>query len=217
MATNLSLFEPFVSTDIYGVPSPTLQFFLRQAAIKFCTDTHVINKMLSISVESSDIDTDLHDSVDLDISEYSASMQPITLMRLNINGRDWDVHYSDIQTTISDAENVLGASVKYFTFPDDNTIRIFGMEACDLTVQVALKPTQTATTVEDKLFNDWIDPIVADAKARLFALSNKSWSDLTAAAHNSTLYRRGVSTAKAKVRKGFSTKSLEIQGREFGF
>lgn len=57
-------------------------------------------------------------------------------------------------------------------------------------IWVSLKPTLTATTVEDWLYNDWWEAIAFGAVSRLLRMRDKPWTNIQEAEYFSSLYEK---------------------------
>jgi hypothetical protein len=69
--------------------------------------------------------------------------------------------------------------------------------------------------VDDLLYKDFLDTIVAGVKYRIMAMPGKEWTNLTAADVNYRLWRRGLSRAKIIAEKGRTRRSQEVNPRQF--
>jgi hypothetical protein len=67
-----------------------------------------------------------------------------------------------------------------------------------LNVSVTLKPSRTATTVEDFLYNDYMEIIEHGTKARLLRMSKQPWFDMEMSGFHAGEFDRGLT-------KGFNT------------
>ena len=216
--TALSEFEKLVSIDVIGCGTGLLTYNTRQSIIDFCDQTWILTKDINYTVSSSDIEDEINDYVDFDLAEYVSNSRPLGVLRLFIAGSEYVARYAEIVNDITEFDTVMGTSVKLFSFPDNDTIRIYNLTTADTPIylRIAFKPSQTATTVESVLFEDWVEPIVSGAKYKLQAMPNKSWSDPESAAFNRSVFKQGMASAKAKMNKGFSKRSTYVQPKSFG-
>lgn len=74
--------------------------------------------------------------------------------------------------------------------------------------RISLKPTMTATQVDDSLFNQWADEIADGAKAKLMSMPGQDWSDLKLAAYHESLYRIKRARARIRVSKSYGDVDL---------
>jgi len=89
----------------------------------------------------------------------------------------------------------------FYTNVSRNVIRVSPhpdtVQALKITGRVAVKPTRTATTVDDFLFDDWAETIAAGTKAALLSMPSKPWTSQNEAALFSMQYQTGVNEALA--------------------
>jgi len=215
MSTAITSFKTHILPDIPGVPDPMLESEIIKTISEFCTKAWVLKKTMYFEVTSSNIDDTNNDAVDIDIS--STGLTPVSVVYLNIDNTKYDVERRDFQNDLTNYSYIRVDDVKYFDFPDLDTVRMFDMTTSDLILQIVYKPKLTATTVPDKIYNEWVDVIAAGVKYRLCKMPNKLWSDSKAAQTYYIDWRRGLSEAKAQVNRGFAANSNVVQPREFGY
>lgn len=75
-------------------------------------------------------------------------------------------------------------------------------------IRAVLKPSQTATHVWDRLYQDWQSELVAGALSKLLLMPKKPWSDMAAAALHERTFRDGVLRAKVVALKEGTSGSL---------
>lgn len=85
----------------------------------------------------------------------------------------------------------------------------------ELTLRAKLAPSRTATTIEDRIYQDWSRYIVAGAKARMLAMVGKPWADPALSGVMAREYREGVSKARIKLAKSFTRGSLRARPQKF--
>lgn len=73
-----------------------------------------------------------------------------------------------------------------------------------ITGQIAITPTRSAEGVDDEMFEDHVESIVLGAKARLFRMKNRSWSDRNLANDNLALFNEEIAKARLRAAKAFS-------------
>ncbi len=84
-----------------------------------------------------------------------------------------------------------------YHLPDPKNIRIIPIPTVaitgGLTMILALRPTRTATTVDDLLFEEAYEAIAHGAKARILAIPNRIWTDYPAAAYFREMFEQDIS------------------------
>lgn len=80
-------------------------------------------------------------------------------------------------------------------------------------VRVALRPTKTATQVEDDLINYWTDPIVDGAMARILAIPDQPFSDPNKAMMMRASAARATHNARIEGNYGRVRGSMRVKQR----
>lgn len=225
MATEITTFKKYVATDVLPCPDPIVEREILNVIIEFCEKTHIMQREFAVTFDTdsdglTELDDEYQNAIDVDISEHLSKERMVSVMAFNLDGIDKYPEYRNITNTISDSiwESLHSDNVLYFSMPDSNTIRVYDRETSDteLYVALAVKPTRSATSVQDFLLEDWLEPIVAGVKAKILAMPGKEWTNGRASLMYKLEYRRGISRARAMALKGFSKKPVEIHGQNFG-
>lgn len=79
------------------------------------------------------------------------------------------------------AQPAFGAPTTYYTRRNDSEFQLalhpIPAQPCTVTVEVALRPTYSATAVENDLFDLWMPAVIAGAKAQLMAIPDQPFSN----------------------------------------
>jgi len=84
-----------------------------------------------------------------------------------------------------------------------------------LVVWASLKPTPTADTIPDFIYDDWYETILNGAVSYLLRIPNKSWSSIDGGEYYNNLYDGELSNAKGKKFTGKAKVSLRVQSPPF--
>jgi hypothetical protein len=218
MATDISEFKNLVAVDVLPCPDPIVNREVVSVLLDFCKKSNILTHEFELDVNTNDIDSTMQNSIDFDISAYSTNLRPVTLLELMVGSTQYIPHQRDIRNTISNFSMVKDENYKYFWIVDEDTIRLFDMSTADsiLWMRIAFKPLRTATTVDDALFEDWSEAIVAGAKWKILTMPGKDWSDPKTGDFYRREYRRYLSQAKQKTLKGGSGQSEKVNWQSFG-
>ena len=203
MATSLSDFLPEVLVEIPEVPDVLAIHHLRNAAISFCEQSTYVRSDISFNtvvdqatyVAGVDFTapTD-HRIVEIYDGRVVDNLNPIkrkTPGQLNTEmGPDW---YTETGTTY------------YVTRETTESVRLVMIPTAikAVVIPAAWKPIQTATTVDDALYDDWHETIAHGALARIYAIPRKSWSDMNTAMMHANLFGVGIEDAKRRVENAY--------------
>jgi hypothetical protein len=216
-----------VLPDVLSCPEPIVNREVLTVILDFCKKTNILQREFELSVDYNDIDTDIQNCIDFDISEHSRNLRPVTLLEMMIDGVKYIPYKRNIRNTLTDFESITGAAgtvlssderFKYFWTPNNHTIRVFEMDSGMSTIyfKMSVKPLRTATTIDTDLFEDWSEALVSGAKERILKQPGKAWSDPAAAKDYKRDYRKYLSQAKqAAIGGGTSTHQELIKWKEF--
>lgn len=170
--SNLTDFLPYIEDQVPGCSIPRMTRAIREGVIDFCQRTQWWKENLAATIPlvAAQKSYTLTPPTDADISK------PI---RVTINGRTvtlrekeyldryrlgWE---SDTDTAshplffFTDAPG----SIRVVPFPNTESVD----EGLEMLVRVSLKPTRTATVVDDRFYNEALEAVQSAALKRLFA------------------------------------------------
>ena len=219
MATSFATFKKYITPDVMPCPDVIIERELISTIIDFCKLTHVITKDFNVELDEDDIDSDLQDSVDIDLQEYFTDYRPVSVVRINIDGVDYLPLYKEVLNTIDAWDsNVSSGNEKFFFFISNSTVRLYDMSAGDgnLYMRIALKPVRDIEEVEDEsLYEDHVEIIAAGVRHRILGMPGKTWSDLNASKRAYIDWRRGISKARSNFDKGYTNNSQSAYAQTF--
>ena len=195
-----------------GCPQPVALQALLDTAIDFCDRTRIVKHTTDpVPVRPGE------PTYDIDLPSGTTVARVLNVW---YDGRLLEL--APIQTVTAHGAYVVGEGLGRPTAAyvlEPATIRLFPPPGQDadgrLTVQVSLKPTRTARAVDDTLFDDWAEVIVAGALARLAIMPGASFSNVELAAVGAAQYGAGVSAAKLEGRKGRVVGNVRMHGQTF--
>lgn len=103
---------------------------------------------------------------------------------------------------------------QWYYQPRPDQIRLIGIPDTAYTdgldVNIAVRPTLTATEVDDWLFARYRDQLAKGVIARLLEMPKKDWTDYKAAGYYGSLYNESVEKALAEVLRNFARNDQNI-------
>ena len=191
-------FYPYVLPSVIGCPNPTVDHHIRQAAIEFCRRT------LCYTVTLDPITADgVSFKFDLDLPSQT---QPVKIMAAEVAGRDYPV--VDTQRGL---QLVRQDSVADFCFTQDKkTLNVHPLRTKgeSVVVDMALMPTQTATSIADDVAVPYMQEIAYGAIASLQMLPGQAWTDPGMASANKTLFNQRIATVSMHFARGQAAAKL---------
>lgn len=195
--------------DTPGCPQTLAEQVIREAATEFCDLTQVyISDLSAIDVVAGTATYTLTVDSDTEVSVIRAAWYdglPLAyapLDALNPKIEDWrDTEGAPLGFTHYEPK-----VIKLFPKPDTSL-------AGGLKVQVALRPTAASVALTDWIVDRYGREILAGARARLFTIPNKAWSNPAFVAPNRSQFMFGVGTARAAVNRSHTRGTLMVQMR----
>lgn len=194
--------------DLPGAPTLTLvKNAIRNAAIEFCDRTWVYRVA--------------HDPLAVEANVPDYELEPPTKTALVKVLRAWydkkEIYpktQDELAQLFSHWPSITGTPL-YFTQRSPDVLLLVPTPAASLqdalTAEIAIKPTRASTGISTDLFEKYLEEIAYGAKARLFAMSRKPWSDVTLAAYNRGMFDECVGKAKVQAVKGHTRARLRVK------
>lgn len=222
MAANLTDWGTEVNAHIPGVPEPTLQVAVRNAARIFCEKTHIWTQDLDrINVEGDTQDYPLSDP-----SNARVITVPKGGVKYKQDGEDDDQFItleaaSELQNDYFNFGNWKFVDAptprKYFVDNVNKQISLIPIPTDDsdegLLVKVTLKPDDTCTTVPDFIYDDWKDVIRDGALGYLFGIKRASWYDPQEMTYRLGFFLRQCNNAKGRKISGATDRPMRVKMR----
>ncbi len=192
----LEYFLPRTLPWCLSVPEPLVYQALIDCAIQFCEETHIvrfISDPIMVVANVQDYDIDLPQFTDL--------------------ARILRVWYGPDPYGIPS-----GFPTNWFV-TDTTTLTIIPVPTTQrndwMFMEIATKPTRTATTVDDLLYTDYIEGIAGGAVARICQMPDQPWSNDDNAAKGQALYQRWKGKAQIEGTKGRVRRDTTVKMRPF--
>ena len=217
MATNISEFSRRVAPDVIGCPRVLIDEIVLKILVKFCEETHIIEKAFEHDVVTADIVAADNDSVSVNLATYITDGRPILLTEFRIDGVPWDAQEIKLLNDQDDLDEISIQGTKFFTWPDTTHIKFYGIEAEDqrFYIKQIYVPLDTATTIDDDIYYRFRDTIEAGARATLMDMPKKDWTDPVTAGRNWSKYNDGVAMARIKKDHGMTRRSQSVKSMRF--
>jgi hypothetical protein len=200
-----------VLTDLMGVSQDQATYYLRLSAIEFCDST------LVHSVEFAPINVVADQATYTPASPVAAT--EMTMVRTAwVNGKQLDFAPMDaIVGWHTDWRTLTDPQPRAFTQYDMASIVLVPKPTVSYTggliIFGAVRPTITSASLADFLVNDYREIIAKGAKARLFAMMGKPWSNPAEATRMRAEFSSDVANVRISVSKSFTRASLRVASR----
>ena len=206
--TPIEKFYPWVTEDCPGVPEPTLNRAVIGACIDFTKDSLCIQRDL-------DKITSIPGTSDYEV----AAPEGYTLNQITAawyNGSRLDpIHVDALDADYEDWSSRTSETPKNLVMIQDGIVTLYPKPASrvsgGLKIRASLCVSRDATEVEDFLYEDYVEAIAANAKARLCIMPKKAWTNPTMYAGYMTQYKVGKNAALLLANKGRTRAELRVQ------
>lgn len=202
MTTRWADFYPHVSPLVSGCPYPTIDHHLRLASQDFCQRTLCWRKWLDPVTTTEDEDT-----YDLNID---GGQEIVQLLRATLDGSKIDVLAQD--DLPANWQEGAGGVSGLFT-PDRIQFVVLPVPAADLSVliEAAVKPSNTATGIDDAVARHYMNHIATGAVARIHAMPGRDFSVANSPSRKE--YEDLLAQAASEVFHAFSRAPRRVRGQ----
>jgi hypothetical protein len=205
MATALSAFLPYVLPHAPGIPKIAARQEVLRAAIRFCNETRVWRAVMpAVTIVGG-------------TASYAIPVptggQVVTIESAKFNGDRIDpVSLDALEAGYPDWQTETSAEVQRYVQLDPDNLILHPVPLSSLTgglvITASFKPTRTATTLPDLLFNEYADAIAAGALGLILAAQGKPWSNPQLAGYYSNQFGMAIGSASIQAAKSFTRTPL---------
>jgi hypothetical protein len=213
-AVSYEVFLPEVMPYVHDVPEVVATQAVRNACIQFCEETHYLQESLDpitgiINVGEYDLDANDSNYKVVEIMQaYYGDQLLIPKAQEELN---------QIYRT-SNWEDLKGNPYYYFR-PRASVIRLVTKpiitEANKLKVKAAIAPKRTSTTVDDELFERFLEYIAHGARARVYNTPNQPYYDPRTAMEYTKRFNDEMAEVRTRVYKGLTRAAARIEFQRF--
>lgn len=173
---------PSIAIEASGVPELVMRRVLLDAARLFCRRSRYwrvnLDPISMVDAQSRyDLFSPINDSSVYDIVSVRMGTERKFLTRSTYSKLQFNLDNSGTPTqfALEAAKEIIFAPIPVATTADAN-------------IRVTLVPDTSATTLDDRLFDDFGEGLIYGALYRLMRMPGKAWSDSTLAGHYGSLY-----------------------------
>lgn len=184
-------FFPLVKPHIPGCPDITVKTYLASTAADFFAQTHLWRD---------DIDPIFTAP---GVVEYDLDAEVLVEAVTSVIVDKTALQHTDMRLIPDDRRYDTGTPTHYW-IQSDNAIRLFPIPDSRIRLRLTgvLKPSRTATGVEDWIYETWADAIVCGTIARIAVIPGKEWTDINLAEYNKKQYQQAIAHARIRDARG---------------
>lgn len=217
-----SSFLQWVAPWVPGVPDPVLEDAIRTAAIDFCRRSRTWRVELSpLSVVALTYQYAIASALPGTVT--AADVVVSDIIRMEFNGLDLPVKTPDQLDDAWPGWKIAQAYQPSVCFmSDERTLRLVAIPTLDAAAAiagtVALKPSATAATIDQTVFEEHHQAIANGALSKLLLMPGNSWTSREDAVDRRTAFDKAVWSARNRARKAYTaTRAFAARPREYGY
>lgn len=187
MAKTWSDFYPLLAPHVPGCPDVTMDTYLASTAADFFARTQIWRAAIDNIV------------VVPNVTEYDLSGDAVIERVIHAAIGDEPLEQTDIRL-IAEEDRIRTGKPQKFWMVDDTIIAVWPTptERYTVTMTAVLKPSRSAVSVPDWIYETWADALVDGTVARLVHIPNKEWTSPDLYAFHKSRYERAVHNAKTR-------------------
>lgn len=200
MATLISAFRTRVLTSVLGCPDPVVDQAVLDSCIEFCEKSGIVTYTttpVAVVPPAYQVQFDLPVGTKL-----------VQVQRMWVGSQEIFPAPTDRTDVFSFTDAITGETAststpKYFNEVSPGTVNLIDrpLTTVYVTAYLAIKPSRSATSVDDVLYENWIDSIVSGALYRLMRM-NASWKDVGRAGDEYKFFLKGIADASLEATNG---------------
>lgn len=214
---SLDLFLSRLIPKVPGCPDSAAREALVDAAIEFCEETTLVQftsepQPVSAGIGVYDVDVPSQQVVAVTLKAWHGARRLVPAPADQID---------DILAYVASAgtETAPQGDPRYFYEVSPGQVAIYPVPELALangfSARIATKPTRDATALDDLLYTDWVEAIVAGAAARIHGTPGQSASSPAEAQLQRAKFWADVSKATNIALRGRIRSSIAVRGRPF--
>jgi len=169
----LATFLPRLMPLVPGCPEPLAKQALQDSAIAFCEDSLVLREKQTFPTVAATGTYTLTSPTD---------QQPARVMKLWLDGTLLTPSATD---TVSAVTSTPSTPTTYYVTRDSSVMLLNLYPVPDgvftIVAEVAMRPVRAAASLQDDLFDLWMEPLIEGALSRLMSMPGQSFTDQSGA------------------------------------
>lgn len=204
------LFLPEVMQFVRDVPEVVALNAIRNSCIEFCQETRYIQQHLdpmagvatigTYDLEANDGTYKIADIIECWYGEQFLVPKSIEQLTQIYRTTNW---------------NTLDGNPYYYYRPSSQEIRLVPYpkvtEANKIRVLAALKPSRASTTIQEEIFERFLEDVACGARARLYNTPNQPYFDPKSAMEYLKRFNDVMADVRTQVNKGLTRASVQIE------
>ena len=213
-AVTYEVFLPEVMPYVHDVPEIVAVQAIRNACIEFCEKTHYLQENL-------DPITGIKDIGNYDLDANDSNYKVVEIMQAYYGDQllipKAQEELNQIYRT-SNWENLSGNPYYYYR-PRASEVRLVTKpiitEANKLNIKAAIAPKRSSTTIDDEMFERFLEYISFGARARLYNTPNQPYFDAKTSMEYTKRFYDAIAEVRTRVYKGLTRTAVNVEFQRF--
>lgn len=213
-AVSYEVFLPEVMPYVHDVPEIVAVQAIRNACIEFCEKTHYLQENL-------DPITGIKDIGNYDLDANDSNYKVVEIMQAYYGDQllipKAQEELNQIYRT-SNWENLSGNPYYYYR-PRASEVRLVTKpiitEANKLNIKAAIAPKRSSTTIDDEMFERFLEYISFGARARLYNTPNQPYFDAKTSMEYTKRFYDAIAEVRTRVYKGLTRTAVNVEFQRF--
>lgn len=215
MSAPLDDLLPQLLPEVAGCPDATARQALLNAAIEFCRHSGAWDEVQEgavtlrdgKSVYDIDADGDARVLLIKRVWHQWGELVPKSQAELGLVLPNWQTAQSNVPVYYNAGDD--GQALRVYPIPVNS-------QGLKLSLRAAFVPRMDAQLLPDRLINEWFEPLLSGAKARLMAMPKRAWSEPQLAAYHRGLFESAKTDARIAADADGAQASGRVRVRPFG-
>lgn len=214
----LSKFLTYVLPHVAGCSDPMAEQVIRSACIEFCSKTLIVQELTTSSLLAGAQDYD----IDVPANSVLVKVLGVLVEDAWIKPSSIENVRSGLALRGATTNTTVATGTPHVYFqktPTSDTISVYPVPAVTVTnglaIRAAFAPSRSSSTVDDVLFEDWVEDIAAGAVSRLLLMPGQPFSMPAMAGAYRAQFDMGVRSASIQARSGQIAVSSRVQPSHF--
>lgn len=205
----ISTLRPLVIAEAPDIPVPVIDTYLILAARELCNESRVWKTDVTFSVTGAATYTPALPA-DAEIAEPTSAAIYLSSTAVSTTPKFKTSAQLDMLDPLWRSRT---GNPTWFTLPAFNTIQLVPNPPTggSITVPLALRPTLTATTIDDRVGNRFNEVLAHGALGKLLLMNRRSWYNPQGAAYFSTLFAEEKNHAETVGADGYARAARKVR------
>lgn len=213
MATLITAFYPHILAELPKAPKVLVREYIRQTCISFCEET-LINRQIQTPYVTVANQRDYNFTQPTNELVYKVMSAELAGVPIDYETPEaLDIHYPGWRKPTNVLQVGAPAAVTQLNATSFMLVPTPTVSAQEIVLDVACKPTNTADSVADILFNEYYQEIAWGVKAQLMIMSDKPWTNAAQGVAYGKMFADAIIQTSNRQQEGFGRPRIRTRAQ----